>query len=521
MGMTRLLEPFEDKREDKTMAMCSFAERFSMFDVTPLENLFIEEYMLRAPGDFVKVYIYGLRLCYHPVAEATVLTVSRALGLEEKTVEDAFAYWERQGLLRRTGDKPPTYAYYNLKDVMLTRRDGAQEEISPAERSFNTALQDLFGTRLLQAQEYERVYKWMDDFHFSKDVVLLLVKHCIAASGKGTQVTFASIEKEALRWAKHGATTRTAAEDYLRTLSAHYEGAQRVLRQYGLRRAPTVDEEALYAKWSQQWGFSLDAILYACRETTKISQPNFAYLDKVLENLHRQQLSTRADIAGAAKARTDVMRPVREVLDALGAKGVSPTEDLAMVYASWLKMGFSHEAVLRAARYTVRMGSGRIEDVSVRLKIWARDSLFTAEAIDAHLARRRQSIQHLSALFEAAGITRAPTPSDIKLLEGWSAQGFGLAALLVAAESARGANNPMLYMGRVLESWAAKGVFSPEDARAEQERHAQKPQSPAATAPAPSRPSKEVGAHRFGQRAYTDEELDSLLYTDLDDLSAT
>ena len=49
------------------MAMCSFADRFSMFDVTPVENLFIEEYMLRAPGDYVKVYIYGLRLCYHPV----------------------------------------------------------------------------------------------------------------------------------------------------------------------------------------------------------------------------------------------------------------------------------------------------------------------------------------------------------------------------------------------------------------------------------------------------------------------
>ena len=37
------------------MAMCSFADRFSMFDVTPVENLFIEEYMLRAPGDYVSI----------------------------------------------------------------------------------------------------------------------------------------------------------------------------------------------------------------------------------------------------------------------------------------------------------------------------------------------------------------------------------------------------------------------------------------------------------------------------------
>lgn len=91
------------------MAMCSFADRFSMFDVTPVENLFIEEYMLRAPGDYVKVYIYGLRLCYHPVKEASVTSIARALGLEEKTVMDAFAYWERVAccaapatILRRT-----------------------------------------------------------------------------------------------------------------------------------------------------------------------------------------------------------------------------------------------------------------------------------------------------------------------------------------------------------------------------------------------------------------------------------
>lgn len=35
--------------------------------------------------------------------------------------------------------------------------------------------------------------------------------------------------------------------------------------------------------------------------------------------------------------------------------------------------------------------------------------------------------------------------------------------------------------------------------------------------PAP-RPCKEVGAHRFGQRQYTDEELEKLLFSDFDDL---
>lgn len=507
-----------------------------MFDVTPLENLFIEEYMLRAPGDYVKVYIYGLRLCYHPVGGATVTTISRALGLEEKTVLDAFAYWERVGVLRRTADNPPAYSYFNLKEAMMTGK--AEGEIPKSDRSFNAALQDLFGTRLLQAQDYERVYGWIEDLHFSPEVVLMLVKHCIAASGKGTAVTFASIEKEALRWAKKGATTLSAAEDHLRTLSASYEGAQKVLRQWGLRRAPTVDEEALYTKWSRDWGFSLDAILFSCRETTKIAQPNFAYLDKVLENRHSRQLNTSAEMASAQQARTDVMRPVREVLDALGQKGVSPTEDLAMVYAGWLKMGFTHEAVLLAARYTLRMGSSRVEDVTTRLNAWARQALYTPQAIDAFLARRRQNLQNLKAVFEAAGVQREPAAADFRLMEQWRDKGYRMDVLLVAAESARNAGDPMSYIHHVMENWTSRGVTTPEAARAERQRWAddlrQRASLPAqpvlgsqpatgsqpavASQPAASRPSKEVGAHRFTQRSYTDEELDALLYTDPDEL---
>lgn len=509
------------------MAMCSFADRFSMFDVTPVENLFIEEYMLRAPGDYVKVYIYGLRLCYHPVKEASVISIARALGLEEKTVMDAFAYWERVGVLRRTGDNPPTYSYFNLKEAMMTGK--AEDDVSKADRSFNTALQDLFGTRLLQAQDYERVYGWMEDLQFKPEVVLMLVRHCIQTSGKGTNVTFASMEKEALRWAKKGATNMQAAEDYLRTLSASYEGAQKVVRQWGLRRAPTVDEEALYTKWSQEWGFSLDAILYSCRETTKISQPNFAYLDKVLENRYKKQLSTAREMESAERSRTDAMRPVREVLETLGTRGTAPTEDLAMLYAGWLRMGFTHEAILLAARHALRQGKNKMEDVTRYLQSWAKQSLYTAEAINAYLSRRRQNIQRCYTLFEAAGISREPTNGDIRMMEQWRTQGYEPEMLAIAAESAKGAGNPMVYIGRVVENWAAKGISTPEAARAEHEKWVegirQRAESPAQNADAPrqsavSRPSKEVGAHRFSQRSYTDEQLDALLYTDLDELNS-
>lgn len=47
---------------------------------------------------------------------------------------------------------------------MLTGK--AEGDIPKADRDFNIALQDLFGTRLLQAQDYERVYKIMEEMGF-------------------------------------------------------------------------------------------------------------------------------------------------------------------------------------------------------------------------------------------------------------------------------------------------------------------------------------------------------------------
>ena len=64
-------------------------------------------------------------------------------------------------MLRRIADNPPAYSFFNLKEAMLTGK--AEGDIPRRTATSNIALQDLFGTRLLQAQDYERVYKIMEE----------------------------------------------------------------------------------------------------------------------------------------------------------------------------------------------------------------------------------------------------------------------------------------------------------------------------------------------------------------------
>ena len=103
--------------------MFGFDERYSMFDVTPLENQFILEFLPEAKGDYVKVYLYGLLRCYHPEADMNLDRMSHELGMTEDEIAAAFRYWERRGIVRRISDHPPAWEYVNIKQRSLSAED--------------------------------------------------------------------------------------------------------------------------------------------------------------------------------------------------------------------------------------------------------------------------------------------------------------------------------------------------------------------------------------------------------------
>lgn len=63
---------------------------------TGIENIFINEYMTQAPGDYVKIYI--LALMYAKMgADISNEAIAKSVGVEEEDVLKAWNYWESQG----------------------------------------------------------------------------------------------------------------------------------------------------------------------------------------------------------------------------------------------------------------------------------------------------------------------------------------------------------------------------------------------------------------------------------------
>lgn len=495
------------------MAFCGFSETFALFDCTPVENLFIQEYMLRAPGEYVKVYLYGLMQCHHPSERMSVETMAKDLDMETEAVLRAFSYWEREGLVSCVSDNPRAYAYKNLKQVQLTQNDPTQDLYKYKE--FNRALERLFDKkRKLYEQDYRRIYDWIELLGLPEEVVLQLMGYMI--DSYKVRFSFDKADKIAQEWARSGVKTLADAEEMTRTSKAMRQGLSSVMRKLGMRRNPTQVEEDYYDKWVNRWSFSVEGILEACNETIKGTNPSFAYLDSILMRQWKQGNRSASDIESSRAREREQFARVRTVLAALGRYG-APTKEDADRVDGWLKQGFEHEVIVRAAALVHSKGSTNMELVDHRLAQWAQSGLYSGEALEAYLENIRQDNRALAPVFAACGLEHRPGNGDREMLARWRDEWkLPPDVWALAASYALGARAPMQVTDKILSSWHAQGIDTLDAARREHDARGARPEQNT-VAKDKSGPAREVAAHRYVQREYSTEEEEALF----DDFLAT
>ena len=85
---------------------------------TRVENMFINEYMVSAPGDYVKVFPYSLMYADLSMPLENDM-IARELSLEEEEVLMAWNYWEKQGVIRKHYPDPNNKFRYEVEFIDL------------------------------------------------------------------------------------------------------------------------------------------------------------------------------------------------------------------------------------------------------------------------------------------------------------------------------------------------------------------------------------------------------------------
>ena len=263
-----------------------------------IENIFLNEYMPAAPGDYVKVYLFGLMYAQQS-EEMTHQALARQLRLSEDAVDQAWTYWSEMGVVKKHPHGTPGLLNYDIEFLSLRGQmygrggdfEEPEEELQEvpqmtASQDLKTMLGDIerLSGKILSAKEAQEVYSWLQDFGAAPEVIVFAFEYCVSR-GK-TNVNY--IAKVVADWSEKGYRTAADVKEHLEGLDQRYADQKRVLQALGMNRNATEAEAELMDCWFDEMGFSLERVLEACARTTSISNPNLRYVNKILENWQQE-----------------------------------------------------------------------------------------------------------------------------------------------------------------------------------------------------------------------------------------
>lgn len=335
---------------------------------TTVSDIFIDQYMPKANGEFVKVYLYLLRATGSGAGIATISEIADHFSNTEADIVRALNYWASEGILQvQTGadgqitginlcslavsgiqaaqnniqsDVADNATQNNMQNGVINNAvqnnmqngvaDNAAQNISsadirmqdsvveklknqatdkpaPSQKEYtldeikefrkNPDISELFFIietylkHTLSSTDTNMVLYWLDELHFSTDLVEYLVEYCITKGHSSLRY----MNKVALGWADAGIKTVDQAKD---DAAAHSQIYYSVMKALGITGRNLVDSEvSLINKWVGEYGFDMELVKAACSKTiSAIQKPSFEYTDSILTNWRKKDVHTLKDV---------------------------------------------------------------------------------------------------------------------------------------------------------------------------------------------------------------------------------
>lgn len=273
------------------MSICKFSSDFDDVGSTPVSNIFINHFMLEAPGEYVKVYLLGLKCCYYG-QEFSIHSLADKLFMSEIEIEKALKFWEKSGLIKLCY----TDGEYTVKYLPLANTGDKKHTMSINDtevRQMFETIEQMLG-RPLSSSEMDTYLSWIDEYDFSLEIIAMLVSYCVTKN----KTSLRYMEKIAIAWHDAGVKNALDLEEYLKTESKKWIKYKKILHTLGLNTDEVMEaHKQMMDRWMNDLGFDVDVIIKACNECTlKINEPSFPYINQILINWFNEGIKTINDL---------------------------------------------------------------------------------------------------------------------------------------------------------------------------------------------------------------------------------
>lgn len=279
--------------------MSTFMFKGSGSKYTPVSNIFLEKFMPKARGEFVKVYLLLLKYSCSGELGVNSSIIATSLNLLESDIMNAINYWSDEGIIKLVPvDK---FGNFNIEfqDISeeATSDDGQLNLLEELNNSSNMdtmqEIEKLLG-RTLSPIEMQKYLSWQKEYNFSPEMLIILIQYCIS---KG-KTDYRYFERVAISWFDEGIKTIDDVQQYIKKHEDKWVKYRKILAYLGIKDAEMMKpQEQMLEKWIVTWGFSIEVIQKACDICfERLNRADFKYIDGILNSWNKDSLKTISEI---------------------------------------------------------------------------------------------------------------------------------------------------------------------------------------------------------------------------------
>ena len=276
-----------------------------LHNITILPNEFIDHHMIKADGEYVKIYLLIQRLAgeNRPIQAEEL---ADTLELTRKDVLRALNYWKKEGLLDFGEEETPGASFAAADAPAESAATCMTSPAIPEKTSHNAAdmeksikgtdleqtvfMAETYIGRPLSVSDLNSLFYISDSLHFSSDLLEYLIEYCVTKGKKSVRY----MESVAINWFQQGIDSVPKARD---AASLYSKNVFPVMKAFGIAgRNPGPSEIDYIMKWNSL-GFDTDIIIEACNRTLLAThQASFPYANRILEEWKKLGVRNAADI---------------------------------------------------------------------------------------------------------------------------------------------------------------------------------------------------------------------------------
>ena len=373
----------EENKERELLIMSLISlQNSSELEVTILSNRFIDNFMPRANGEFVKVYIYLLRAVSSSPSSFSLEHMADRLSCTERDIFRALKYWEGEKILSLTYTTDRQLSGITLLEPFADA--GHMESSASSENIFSTA-----GTSSspVSAQMAAGISQPVALTGSAPKNVSLSSSNSAVSSGTSSELSTSADY------------IRSLTPDHISELKQNEEVSQLlyIAEQY-LAKTLTPTEMQKIFFFYDELHMSADLIEYLVEYCVSRGRKSMRYIETVALAWTRDGVTT---VEMARDASSRFSKDYYTILKAMGISGRNPVENEISYIDTWRKTyGFDLELIQEACSRTVlSTGQPSFQYADKILSGWKKKNVHTLEDIrllDAEHKKRQleKSVSH-------------------------------------------------------------------------------------------------------------------------------